>query len=386
MRIEDVRAAPIDGDRIEVSALCDGHSLHYRVPASRFRREAIGDALVLSVLAPAMRSSAAIHLPDGIAVSAQLASNLDGIQRVWMSWNAKLQKVQLEARLYDPAATPPGAGTALFYAGGVDSSYSLIEHLDELDALIIAFGFDHTMSDLEMKESLDRNGRFAHRFGKQLVAVETNHSRFVRDLGISRTFIFGATLASVGLLLGLRRCYIASSHSAANALPEGSHPVLDHRFSNGITEIIHDDASVTRLEKTWTVAQRPDILENLRVCWEEANENCGRCAKCLRTMTALRLCGVAGPFPAFDVRRIRAMAAHSEVEYVVSMVMAARARGDREIERELRKGLRRHDWNEVLRYFDQALFGGRLRRLRRKYRDAELDLVKVELRPDLDLP
>ena len=79
------------------------------------------------------------------------------------------------------------------------------------------------------------------------------------------------------------------------------------------------------------------------------------------------------------------MAAHSEVEYVVSMLMAARANGDSEVERELRKGLRSHDWSNALRYLDRALLRGRLRRIRRGFRDVESNLVKVELRPDLDL-
>lgn len=385
MRIEDVRITPIDRDRVEVSAMCDGHSLHYRIPAKPFLRQSVGDALVLSALVPAMRAGSSLQLPDDIPVSSHLAANVDGMQRVWMSWNAGLQKVELKASLYDPA--PSGGPVGLFYAGGVDSSFSLLSHLEELDVLIIAFGFDHTMSETEIAASLDRNARFTRHLGKELIAVETNHSRFVRELGVSRTFVFGATLASIALLLGLDRCYIASSHSAANVMPDGSNPVLDHRFSNGVTEIIHDDVSVTRLEKTWAVARREDILENLRVCWEFPNENCGACPKCVRTMTALRLCGATGPFPPLgDLRRIGAMAAHSEVEYVVSMLMAAHAKGDYEIERELRRGLRKHDWNEALRYFDQALLGGRLRQLRRRNRDAELGLVKVELRPDLDLP
>jgi hypothetical protein len=382
MLIEDIRITPLAGDRVEVSATFGGHSLHYRLPASRLSRQAIGDALVVSVLAPAMRAGSSVRLPDAFPVSSVLASHLNGIQRIFMSWNPSLKSVCLEAALYEPA--PASGPVGLFYAGGVDSSYSLIAHLDEVDVLIIAFGFDHTMSEAEMRESLERNARFAKLLAKELVPVETNHSRFVFDLGVSRTFIFGATLAAVGLLLGLRRCYIASSHSAANAMPEGSHPALDHRFSNGATEIVHDDISVTRLEKTWAIAERSDFLENLRVCWEYPNENCGACPKCVRTMTALRLCGAKGPFPPMgDVRKLRNMAAHSEVEYVVSMLLAARARGDTDVERELRKGLRRHDWNEALRHLDQALTGGRLSRLRRS-RGAEAGLVKVSLRPDLD--
>jgi len=143
---------------------------------------------------------------------------------------------------------------------------------------------------------------------------------------------------------------------------------------------------VTRLEKTWAVAKKANFLDNLRVCWEFPNENCGTCPKCVRTMTALRLCGATGPFPPLgDLRRIGAMAGHSEAEYVVSMLIAAHANGDHEVEKELRRGLRKHDWNEAMRYLDRALLGGGLRRFRRRHGDAERGLVKVELRPDLDL-
>jgi len=385
MLVEDVRIELLDRDRIEVRATCGGRPLFYRLPASRYCPQSLGDALVVSVLAPAMLAGTAVRLPANLPVSSVLAANLDGIQRIWSSWNGRLRKVPLEAERYDPAPAAAG-GVGLFYAGGVDSSYSLIAHLAEVDLLMIVFGFEYAMTESEAAENLARNGRFARMLGKELVLIETNHSRFVADHGVSRTMIFGATLSAIGQLLGLRRCYIASSHSAANPRPEGSYPVLDPRFSNGITEIVHDDVSVTRVEKTWAVAARPEFLDNLRVCWELPNENCGGCGKCLRTMAALRLCGARGPFPPLDdMRRLRWMAAHSDVEYVVSMLVAAHERGDVVVERELRKGLRRNDFNNALRYLDQALFRGGLRRLRRRYRDAERTLAKIELRPDLDL-
>ena len=383
MLIDDVQIEMNNGDRVDVRAMCGGHSLEFHLPASRFCQQSVGDALVLSVLAPAMRAGSTIRLPSDIPVSSQLARNLDAIQRIWISWNAGLNKVGLEASIYQPA--PASSGIGLFYAGGVDSSYSLISHLDEVDGLVIAFGFDFTMSEDEMRKNVDRNRRFANDLGKDFIQVGTNHSRFLSELGISRTFGFGATLASMGLLLGLKRCFIASSHSVAYMRPDGSHPLLDYRFSNGATEFIHDGVSVSRLDKTWAVADRPDFLRNLRVCWENPNENCGECYKCLRTMTALQLREISGPFPPLDINRVRAMAAHTEVEYVVSMVMAAYHNGNRELALELKKGLRRQDWKEALRYVDQALCGGRLRRLRRRFLDDEAHLVKVDLRPDLDV-
>jgi len=380
--VEEIRLTPLDGNRVEVGALFGGHAVRYCVPASHLSRQAIGDALLASVLAPAMRTGTSIHLPDEVPVSSILASELDGIQRVLIGWNRDLKKVRLEARLYEPVSANGPVG--LFFAGGVDSSYSLLSHFEEIDALVIVFGFDHSMSVQETRESIERNGRLAERLGKELVVVETNHSRFLADLGVSRTFVYAATLAAIAELLGLRRCYVASSHSCSHLRPNGSHFALDPRFSNGATEIIHDDISVSRLEKTRAVAAHLELLQNLRVCWEYPNHNCGECPKCLRTMTALWLCGAEGPFPPLGVHRVREMASQSEIEYVMSMLLAARAQGHVEVERELRKGLRRHDWGETLRYLDHALTGGRLLRLRRS-RSAEANLVKVNLRPDIDL-
>jgi hypothetical protein len=383
MLIEEVRVTPLIGDRVEVSASFGGRPLQYRLPATSLSRQAIGDALLASVLAPAMRTGCAIHMPDELPVSSALASQVDGIQRVLISWNPNLKKVRLESRLYEAGSSAGPIG--LFYAGGVDSSYSLLSHADEIDVLVVVFGFDHTMSEAEMVESVERNGRFAERLGVELLVVETNHSRFLADLGVSRTFVYAATLAAIAQLLGLRRCYVASSHCSSHIRPNGSHPAFDHRFSNGATEIIHDDISVSRLEKTWTVAKHPELLQNLRVCWEFPNHNCGECPKCLRTMTALRLAGARGPFPQLsDLRRVREMAAQSELEYVISMLLEAHAQGEVELERELRKGLRRHDWSDALRHLDHALTRGSCLRLLRS-RNAEADLVKVNLRPDIDL-
>jgi hypothetical protein len=385
MLIENVRVTVVAGDRLELSAICGGRPLYYRVPQSRFRRSAVGDVLVLATLVPAMRSRSTIRLPPDLSVSSHLASNLPKIQRIFASWNPRLQQVSLDAPLYEAQRADRGVG--LFYAGGVDSSYSLITHLDEVESLVLAFGFDFGLSEEEIRESTLRNRTFAERLGKEFIPVETNHSQFVASLGVSRGFLHGASLSCMALLLGLRTCYIASSHSIAYMRPDGSHPILDPLFSNGTTEIVHDDASVSRLEKTWTVAKHRDVLDNLRVCWESHNENCGDCSKCLRTMTALRLCGVLGPFPRLRTKDIRRVGATAEVEYVVGMILAAREKGDKEVLRELKRGLREHDFKEVIRYLDQVLLSGRLRKwYSRRKSITESELIKVDLRPDLDIP
>ena len=111
--IEEIRVTPLDSNRVEVGALFGGHAVRYCVPASHLSRQAIGDALLASVLAPAMRMGTSIHLPDEVPVSSALASELDGIQRVLIGWNRDLKKVGLEARRYEPVSANGPVGLFL---------------------------------------------------------------------------------------------------------------------------------------------------------------------------------------------------------------------------------------------------------------------------------
>ncbi len=330
MELHSVAAAEDGAGHVAVRASAGDARLEVRLPSSRFNRRALGDALVLSALVPAMRAGSTLRLPRDVPVSSRLVAALPAIQRICCHWNARLQEVALDAAACE--AEPAGTGTALFYAGGVDSSYSLIEHEAEVDALVVVFGFDMHMDDDEMARSRARNTAFARSLGKEILFVESNHRVFMRDLGVSRTFVYGAMLASIALLMGFRRCHIASSHSVGHLRPEGSHPMLDPLYSNGTTTIVHDDVTVSRLQKTRAIAGRPDILGNLRVCWDQPDENCGACLKCLRTMAALRLCGATGPFPSLaDLASVRRMASHTELDYVVEMAVAAHRQDDREL-------------------------------------------------------
>ncbi len=54
------------------------------------------------------------------------------------------------------------------------------------------------------------------------------------------------------------------------------------------------DASISSRK----IGECEPALANLRVCFTDMNENCGKCAKCVRTMIALTLLGAsAAPFP-----------------------------------------------------------------------------------------
>lgn len=383
MLVENVSIERIENSRLEVKAVCGGEDLYFRFPGARFRQEGVGDAILLSTLLPAMVGGSDVKIPHEFPVSSRLAKNLDWIQEVWKSWNSNLKKVSVDAAYYDPDAV--GSGVGLFYAGGIDSAYSLCVHQEEVEVLICCYGFDFGFTPETIQKSIARNGKVAEKLGRELIPVESNHSQFVRKFGISRTYGFAAALSAIAHMLGLERCYIASTHSVANLRPDGSHPSIDCFFSNGVTEIIHDH-NVSRFTKTVEVAKHPPLLENLRVCWNSHEDNCGYCSKCVRTMVALQLVGAAGPFPPLkDKKQLIKMAADTEMEFVIELVVAAHEKGDKEIVQLLKKGLRASDRKEMLKSLDNALFGGKLRKRLSQMTDPDVDLITWNLRPDLEI-
>jgi hypothetical protein len=80
-------------------------------------------------------------------------------------------------------------------------------------------------------------------------------------------------------------------------LPWGSNPVTDGLLSSDAFKIVHDGASFTRIDKVNEIANWPEALRYLRVCWqgEQKDRNCGRCEKCIRTILNFRVLGFGLP-------------------------------------------------------------------------------------------
>lgn len=75
----------------------------------------------------------------------------------------------------------------------------------------------------------------------------------------------------------------------------GSHPLLDPLLSGSQMSIRNDEGLFQRVDKTAMLAKYPSAMEDLRVCNHpyDADRNCCRCEKCIRTM----LCFIASGNP-----------------------------------------------------------------------------------------
>lgn len=215
---------------------------------------------------------------------------------------------------------PPSRRTAAFLSGGVDSLATLAgnridiprSHPASVRDGILVKGFDiggegehdEAGAAAAFEQAMAALSAIADADGDlELIPVSTN----LRKLDPEWTFWcheqHGAALASVSHALAGRfdRVLIASTCDFETLLPWGSHPTLDPYYGSQDLRVLHDGASLSRLEKVQLVASRPAFRDHLRVCTKplDGGLNCGKCEKCVRTKLELLALGVLDQSRAF---------------------------------------------------------------------------------------
>jgi len=324
------------------------------------------DASVAAALLPAMHVAEILTVDE--PVSPRLLGCLRIVQDVVRNWEqrfpsyARYQRVDVEAICRSPVPVHTQArGTAAFFTGGVDSFYTALRHLDEIDALILVQGFDFRWDASELSERVLAHIRAAAAtLGKPLVEVRTDLRSFSDRYAFWEHY-HGAALASVAHLLAPRfaKFYIAATHTYAHLSPLGSHPLLDPLWGTEDVELVHDGCEASRIEKLAVLAEQPAALAHLRVCLENRHGayNCGACEKCMRTMVAMEALGVLDRFATFpdrvdrsSLRKVRLPLPSLRYTWETSLAMLDARDGDRA----LRRSLRAHIYGRPQRIVNRA--------------------------------
>ena len=256
-----------------------------------------------AALLPAMRAHVPLHLEG--PVSGRLLKAAKQIQDIYHIWDEEFLPISITADAETDAVQSPGRGVASFLSGGVDSFYTILKHLDEIDQLITLHGFVFRLADRDVQaEHAGSLREVARELGKPLVEVETNIQDVTEGL-VDWKLMGAAVLSSLAALMApfVRMVYLPATHTYAQHIdpslpPWGSHPLLDPLWSTEAVEIIHDGCEATRYDKARLLGTSATALRHLRVCfgYREAHNkgiyNCGHCEKCLRTHVALYLAGV----------------------------------------------------------------------------------------------
>ena len=254
----------------------------------------------------------------------------------------------------NPSGQAAAARTACFFSAGVDAWYTLCKHQDEVNDLVVVRGFDIPFDGKHeiWSQTLAHVQQIGAALGKRVIEVQTN-IRAVGDMRRGRAnwgrvwqsdfwgeCMHGSALAGVALAMQgiVERIFIGATYSYDYMAPWGSHPLLDHHWSTGRIEIVHDGAEANRMQKIRRISELPLALATLRVCYENLDRryNCCTCEKCCRTMLALRACGKLGQASAFphplDLKKVRGRLYDGhELPWYRAIVPDAEASGDREL-------------------------------------------------------
>lgn len=324
MRLADVAVLERDGRRRTTGTVlfADGSREEYwfDVPAGD-RRVSTGDPWAIALLPLAMSRKESLEVP--LPVDPVLLLNLRLLQDTWSTWYPALSVVELDA----PSAGTFSRGDRVVscFSGGVDSFFTLIRNharfaagdLRRVSALMLVHGADVSIEDEETYRALwERYRVVAADFGVSLVAARTNFR--TGSLGrlswpdLTHAACLAACAASLEADFG---CLLVPSGAPYRwALkPWGSTPLTDPLFSSSSLRVEHDGATHSRPEKIEFLSTYPVVQRQLRVCWRsKSDQNCGRCAKCFRTMAVLDASGRLDAFTAFP-RDAYSLAALSRV-------------------------------------------------------------------------
>lgn len=202
----------------------------------------------------------------------------------------------------------PGAdGIGQFFSLGVDSWSVLLDRLagppEQRPTHLLAVDAEPVLPTATVEALLNRTDEIGHELGIPVVRIGTN----IRDLLDPFTDWVFETHACVltGMALMLRptlgKAVLSATDSSTAVGRYGSHPDLETRWSTPAFALVHEDAERERWQRVETVSGSSLALRNVQVCYRtDRPSNCGRCEKCLRTMTSLLLTGVLGEAVTFD--------------------------------------------------------------------------------------
>ena len=370
-----------EGEELVVAASLDDpqgrrHRLWWRLPVRW--REALtpwADPFVVAFLFPMMQWRRDV-LVEG-AVSPSLLSNLEHYAAIWQAWAPEqYQPIEIRAREEAEAPPPPEEGlTIVPFSCGVDSSFTLYRHRRKLAgrrtqriaAAMVMHGFDIWLDQENargMYEGLLRDARMmVESMGVECIPVAGNFHELPTVWGHSLgTHLVGG----LRLLAGRFDAALVPNDVTYTRLgiPWGSHPLSNPYLGGRHFKVIDDGGETFRLKKIELLAQWPEAMRHLRVCFENpgSHANCCRCDKCIRTILAFRAAGVELP-PAFasDVsnRQIRRIRFHHEYNTLHWLEVAGFAERSglggagwvRAIHAAVRRNRRRWRWRRFTRAF-----------------------------------
>lgn len=206
----------------------------------------------------------------------------------WFGWRPA--RITAAARA---AAATPSPSVGLLFSRGLDSMATYVRHRDRIDTLVSLDWHDPPYATEGTSAIWRGTETAAIEAGLPLIRVSTNAREFLDPVAaweIAHGSVLGALAQLVSPSVG--ELLKAGSFPPGREAPSGTHPGLDPLWSSSSLRIVYDDGGGGRNEKAALVAGTRFCSRNLKVCFERPGDgNCGRCTKCLLTMTNFYIAG-----------------------------------------------------------------------------------------------
>ena len=244
----------------------------------------------------AMRSNADLTI-DGCG-SAKTIENALKMSQIWETWMPlRFNSVNVNfSQLCDDDEHKLASDNLCFYSGGVDSTYSLIKRQQQgkVQSLLTIHGMDYRYDDEKrFLELVKKTKCFSEKYGSENIFIKTNvykeydkykintrtsHVSHIFSLTGS-AFIFSEHFSSITIAADYRIDQQFVVH------PWGSNSATNRLFSDGSTLLETDGDDVTRSDKMPLLLTSQEALKSLSFCvdYSQRPNNCGQCAKCMRT-------------------------------------------------------------------------------------------------------
>lgn len=194
-------------------------------------------------------------------------------------------------------------GYGLLFSGGVDSLTSFIRHKNKHPDLFTVWGADIPVHENDFWERVrDRISLFSNQEGVNVHFIKTNMQQLLNQRLLARDYKLEGWWGPVShglMLLGLcaplttKEIGTVIIASSGRGVSDAINLLINNNISWADVKVIVDGYELSRHEKIKYIIEHPDYLSSLRVCYSSySNYNCGRCEKCLRTITALILEGI----------------------------------------------------------------------------------------------
>ena len=255
--------------------------------------------------------------------------NLSGLQ------NAAVPPSE-NATGFNPSAVtgPRGDNAGLLFTRGIDSTASLVAALDGSSApvthLLGIDGIEPNHSPRVAAEVWADTQAVADLVSLPLIRLTTN-LREEADRLLPWGQTHGAVLVGTALVLSplLATLSISQTVDNSHAGPHGSTSRLDPMWSTDSTRVKAVHSEMDRVHKAALVATRPALAAAIKVCWEgDTRKNCGRCLKCLHTMTCFELLGASElvesafhkPFSSEAIRQLAGPGPATSLQQVIDAI------------------------------------------------------------------